>query len=280
MPELPEVETVRRGLEPVMVGRRIRDVIVRRRDLRVPVPGNFRDYVAGQRVTDLQRRGKYIVAVFENGEGFGLHLGMSGRVKIHSASGDQNYALHDHVVFVMDNGTKIIFNDPRRFGMVFRTGKRWAAEKPFSNMGPEPLGQEFRGDIFSARLKQKKVPIKNVLLDQSIVAGVGNIYACEALYHAGINPVKKAAAVRGAQTAKLVKAIRHVLTLAIEAGGSTLRDHRRTDGQMGYFQHSFSVYDREGKACPACECDIARTGGIRRIVQAGRSTFYCPGKQK
>lgn len=279
MPELPEVETVCRGLRPFMEGRVIREVILRRPDLRGPIPKTLRKDVSGKRVQKLLRRGKYILVILEDGEGFVLHLGMSGRVKIQEPSSGQKYALHDHVVFVMTDGTKIIFNDPRRFGMVFKIGREWSSEKPFSEMGPEPFEKEFP-EMLISKIKNKNAPIKTALLDQKVVAGVGNIYACEALYHAGISPMKKSGAVRGGQPARLVRAVRHVLNLAIEAGGSTLRDHRKTDGSEGYFQHSFSVYDREGKACPGCDCNIARTGGIRRITQAGRSTFYCPRKQK
>jgi formamidopyrimidine-DNA glycosylase len=280
MPELPEVETVRRGLEPVMLSKRIASVELRRPDLRHPIPKNFAKDIAGHAVKKLERRGKYILAIMDNGEGFGLHLGMSGRIKIHPRGHNEDYSLHDHVVFTMENGTKIIFNDPRRFGMLFRLGKKWNAEKPFSAMGPEPLNDEFTGAALAEKIAHKKAPIKTVLLDQNVVAGVGNIYACEALYFAGIDPAKKASAVSGEKTVKLVRGIQHVLNLAIEAGGSTLRDHRKPDGEMGYFQHKFSVYDREGKACPDCDCNIAKTGGIRRITQAGRSTFYCPRKQK
>ncbi|MGB4107866.1 MAG: bifunctional DNA-formamidopyrimidine glycosylase/DNA-(apurinic or apyrimidinic site) lyase [Alphaproteobacteria bacterium] len=280
MPELPEVETVRRGLKPAMLGRRIRSVVLRRPDLRMAIPENFSEEISGQKVMKLERRGKYILAIMENGEGFGLHLGMSGRIKIQEPPADQNYGLHDHVIFVMEDGTKIIFNDPRRFGQLFKIGPYWDSEKPFAKMGPEPLGEKFLKTGFGVKLKNKKAPIKTVLLDQNIVAGVGNIYACEALYDAGISPLKKAGAVNGTQSEKLVYAVQHVLKKAIKAGGSTLRDHRKTNGEMGYFQHHLSVYDREGKACPACDCDISRTGGIRRVVQGGRSTFYCPRKQK
>jgi formamidopyrimidine-DNA glycosylase len=280
MPELPEVETVRRGLEPVMLGRRIRDVILRRPDLRTAIPKNFRDDIAGQKVMKLERRGKYILAVMEDGEGFGLHLGMSGRIKIEGPSTAQNFGLHDHVIFMMENGTKIIFNDPRRFGQLFKIGPHWDSEKPFAKMGPEPLGKNFLKNGFGVRLKNKNAPIKTALLDQNVVAGVGNIYACEALYDAGISPLKKTGAINPSQTEKLVRAVQQVLEKAIKAGGSTLRDHRKTNGEMGYFQHHFSVYDREGKACPDCTCNIAKTGGIQRITQAGRSTFYCPRKQK
>ncbi len=262
-----------------MLGRRIKDVILRRADLRGAFPANFSKDVSGQKVMKLERRGKYILAVLEDGQGFGLHLGMSGRIKIQEP-GNQNFGLHDHVVFVMEDGAKIIFNDPRRFGQLFKIGLHWDSEKPFAKMGPEPLGEKFLKTGFGVKLKNKRAPIKTALLDQNVVAGVGNIYACEALYDAGISPLKKAGAVTGIQTEKLVHAVQQVLERAIEAGGSTLRDHRKTNGEMGYFQHSFSVYDREGKACPACDCEIARTGGIRRVVQGGRSTFYCPRKQK
>ncbi|MBP7722667.1 MAG: bifunctional DNA-formamidopyrimidine glycosylase/DNA-(apurinic or apyrimidinic site) lyase [Alphaproteobacteria bacterium] len=280
MPELPEVETVRRGLEPALLGRRIKDVILRRPDLRGAFPKNFRQEISGQKVMKLERRGKYILAVLENGEGFGLHLGMSGRIKIQAPSRDQDFGLHDHVIFVMEDDVKIIFNDPRRFGQLFKIGPHWDSEKPFAKMGPEPLDENFLKTGFGVKLKNKKAPIKTALLDQNIVAGVGNIYACEALFEAGISPLKKAGAVSSAQIEKLVRAIQSVLNKAIKAGGSTLRDHRKTNGEMGYFQHHFSVYDREGKACPGCGCNIAKTGGIRRIAQAGRSTFYCPRKQK
>ena len=161
-----------------------------------------------------------------------------------------------------------------------RIGKNWRQEKSFSSMGPEPLSEEFTGASMRKKFANKNAPVKTVLLDQSVVAGIGNIYACEALFHAGIDPAKKAGEISAPKIEKLVQAIRSVLLRAIEAGGSTLRDHRRTDGSEGYFQHDFSVYDREGKPCPDCRCDIATTGGIHRIAQAGRSTFYCPGKQK
>jgi len=283
MPELPEVETVRRGLEPVMLDRRIERIEVRRFDLRGRIPKNFADDIAGQKVSRLLRRGKYILAEMENGEGFGLHLGMSGRIKIQpdgTVAESPKQTTHDHVVFTMADKTKIIFNDPRRFGMLFRVGKKWDSEKPFSAMGPEPLGNSFNGPVLEKKLLKKNAPIKTVLLDQNVVAGVGNIYACEALFLAGIHPTKKSSAVRGKKIEALVRAIQKVLNLAIEAGGSTLRDHRKTDGSEGYFQHNFSVYDREGRTCPGCTCDLAKTGGIRRITQAGRSTFYCPRKQK
>ena len=283
MPELPEVETVRCGLEPAMAGLRITHVEIRRRDLRRPIADDFADGIAGHKVERLSRRGKYLLIFMDNGEGFCLHLGMSGRVKIQLASaaaGDWQPASHDHVIFTMNNQTRIIFNDPRRFGSLSRIGKNWQQEKPFAAMGPETLEEEFSGTELRKKFLNKNAPVKTVLLDQTVVAGVGNIYACEALFHAGINPAKKAGALGGPKIEKLADAIRNVLLRAIEAGGSTLRDHRKTDGSEGYFQHDFSVYDRQGKACPGCRCDIAETGGIRRITQAGRSTFYCPVKQK
>ena len=280
MPELPEVETVRRGLEPSMVGRRITHIEIRRRDLRSLVPENFADGIVGHKVNRFERRGKYILAFMDNDEGFCLHLGMSGRVKIEPLSEASIPATHDHVIFTMGNRVQIVFNDPRRFGSLARIGKNWRQEKSFSSMGPEPLSEEFTGASMRKKFANKNAPVKTVLLDQSVVAGIGNIYACEALFHAGIDPAKKAGEISAPKIEKLVQAIRSVLLRAIEAGGSTLRDHRRTDGSEGYFQHDFSVYDREGKPCPDCRCDIATTGGIHRIAQAGRSTFYCPGKQK
>lgn len=262
-----------------MTGRRITHIDIRRRDLRSLIVENFADGIVGHKVEYFVRRGKYILIFMDNGEGICLHLGMSGRVKIQHDR-EQSPAAHDHVVFIMDNDTQIVFSDPRRFGSLLRIGQNWRQEKPFAAMGPEPFEEEFTSAELRKKFLNKNAPVKTVLLDQTVVAGVGNIYACEALFLAGIGPAKKAGELSDPQTEKLVVAIRSVLLRAIDAGGSTLRDHRKTDGSEGYFQHDFSVYDREGKACLECCCDIAETGGIRRIIQAGRSTFYCPVKQK
>lgn len=279
MPELPEVETVLRGLEPVMLGCLIQDVRVRRRDLRVAISDDFEKNISGKRIVQLIRRGKYIIALNDQGAGFCLHLGMSGRIKIFTDKKSYEDVLHDHVLFRMENGDQIVFHDPRRFGMLYLVDANWEKEKPFSVMGEEPLSETFSGLALWHKLESKKVPIKNALLDQNVVAGVGNIYACEALYQAEIHPTRLASSIRKREAELLVKSIRNVLTNAIDAGGSTLRDHRKTDGSMGYFQYGFSVYDREGKPCPSCDCDLKKTGGIQRIVQSGRSSFFCPVKQ-
>ncbi len=280
MPELPEVETVRRGLEPAMAGQRFKNVTVRRHDLRFPVPADFSNVLRGRKVQSLTRRGKYIVVHLDGERGFGLHLGMSGRVRVFPKGTKREKGAHDHIIFEMENGGVIVFNDPRRFGMAFLTGDKWEDEKFFKAMGPEPLEDVFTPDGLRAKLKNKKASIKAALLDQCVVAGVGNIYACEALYDAGIHPARAAGSLTRAEAGKLVKAVRAVLKRAIEAGGSSLRDHRTTDGNLGYFQHSFSVYDREGALCLSCSGGKKSCKGIRRMVQSGRSTFYCPVKQK
>lgn len=281
MPELPEVEIVRRGLEPAFLNQSVRGIRINRSDLRIPIPSNFRKIVEGQRIKTLNRRGKYILAFLESGAGFVLHLGMSGRIHIYHAGEKYESAKHDHVVFDMDGGAKVVFNDPRRFGMLYLISEQnWQCEAPFNTMGPEPLSNDFSGPVLAQHLKNRRMPIKAALLNQDIVAGIGNIYACEALYEAGISPLRQALAVQGRQAGKLAAALRDVLNRALAAGGSSLKDYQHTDGQLGYFQHSFSVYDREGHSCPACDCDMIRTKGIGRIVQAGRSSFYCARKQK
>lgn len=286
MPELPEVETVLRGIEPVMAGQVIADVDVRRSDLRGGVPADFKTTLRGRRVLRMQRRGKYILAFLEGGTGFSLHLGMSGRVLVVSSREDYALRTHDHIIFTMKDGSRIVFNDARRFGMAFLVDeKNWSAHESFAKMGPEPLGPEFTGDILAARLKGKSSPIKTVLLDQSVVAGVGNIYACEALHMAGISPLSKASSVRGARAEALAAAIQTVLEKAIASGGSSLRDYHHADGTLGYFQHHFLAYDREGEPCSRCACRPPGRGAIKpsrgkpallkRMVQSGRSTFYC-----
>jgi len=271
MPELPEVETVRRGLEPVLSGQIIQSVTLNRPNLRYPFDDKMCEWLEDSKCLGLRRRGKYILMDMDCGQSLIIHLGMSGSFTINSA----DFKKHDHVIFETNNGDVIAYNDPRRFGfMVFvETGKE-SDYKSFASMGVEPLGNEFHGDALRDKLKTKKSPIKVALLDQSVVAGVGNIYACEALYMAGISPLKLSKKITKKQADDLAQSIRDVLNAAIESGGSSLRDHRQTDGTMGYFQHSFNVYDRAGEKCP-------ETGGeIKRIVQGGRSTFYCPKKQK
>ena len=279
MPELPEVETVRRGLLPAMEGATIARADVRRPDLRWPFPDRMAERLTGQTVTALRRRSKYILADLSGGETLILHLGMSGRILI---SGDPLGQFHhdhpapekhDHVVFDMSNGARITFNDARRFGaMDLGPTEAIESHRMLASLGPEPLGNAFNEAYLIDALKGRNTPIKAALLDQRIVAGLGNIYVCEALYRAGVSPKRRAGRISAERVARLVPIIRDVLNEAIEAGGSSLRDYRQADGELGYFQHTFRVYDREGQACRTPGCD----GEIRRIVQSGRSSFYCP----
>lgn len=283
MPELPEVETVRRGLAPVMEHAVITRADVNRPDLRWPFPDRMAERLSGQKVARLRRRSKYILADLSSGESLLIHLGMSGRMLI---SGDPLGKFthdhpatekHDHVVLHMSNGARITFNDPRRFGAMDLLDTATAdLHKLLSAIGPEPLGNDFHEAHLIAALKGRNMPIKSALLDQRIVAGLGNIYVCETLYRAGINPVRKAGQLSKARVAALVPIIRQVLSEAIDAGGSSLRDFRQADGELGYFQHSFDVYGREGEPCRTPECSNV----IERIVQSGRSSFYCTTCQR
>ncbi|MXQ08193.1 bifunctional DNA-formamidopyrimidine glycosylase/DNA-(apurinic or apyrimidinic site) lyase [Alphaproteobacteria bacterium GH1-50] len=283
MPELPEVETVRRGLLPAMEGTVITRAEVRRPDLRWPFPERMAERLTGQTVTALRRRSKYILADLSGGETLIVHLGMSGRILI---SGDPLGQFHhehpapekhDHVVFEMSNGARVTFNDARRFGaMDLAPTDAVETHWLLSSLGPEPLGNAFHEDYLVARLKGRMTPIKSALLDQRIVAGLGNIYVCEALFRAGISPMRKAGRIGDARVRALVPIIRAVLSEAIESGGSSLRDYRQADGELGYFQHSFQVYDREGQPCVTPGCATP----IRRIVQSGRSSFYCQTCQR
>ena len=283
MPELPEVETVRRGLEPVMTDTVIEYAQVNRPDLRWPLPENMSERLTGQRVVGLRRRSKYILCDLEGGETLLIHLGMSGRMLI---SGAQVGAFahphpapekHDHVVLNMVGGARITFNDARRFGaMDLAQTSEVDSHKWLAGLGPEPLGNAFSEDHLVARLKGRKMPIKSALLDQKIVAGLGNIYVCETLYRAGIHPARQAGAISERRVRSMVPIIRQVLEEAIAAGGSSLRDFRQADGELGYFQHNFDVYGREGMTCKTQECQAE----IRRIVQSGRSSFYCPACQR
>lgn len=283
MPELPEVETVRRGLAPVMEGTVIARADVRREGLRWPFPERLAERLTGARVERLRRRSKYILGDLSTGETLLIHLGMSGRMLI---SGDTVGEFHhphpvpekhDHVVLDMENGARITFNDARRFGAVdlFASGQD-DAHPLLAKLGPEPLGNAFNEAHLVAAFAGRNTPIKSALLDQHNVSGLGNIYVCEVLYRAGINPKRKAGQLSAARVAGLVPVIREVLEEAIAAGGSSLKDYRQTDGELGYFQHNFRVYDREGEPCRTPGCD----GTIRRIVQSGRSSFYCPQCQR
>lgn len=294
MPELPEVETVRRGLEPVLVGARLDRVDQRRPDLRFPFPENFAARLTGRNVISLGRRAKYLLAHLEGGEVLIMHLGMSGRFFIarpgsnaqipgeflHPAGGD---ARHDHVVFAVSNGATVTYNDARRFGfMLLAREDELEQHKLMLGLGAEPLGEKLTPDYLAARCRGKKTSLKAALLDQRIIAGLGNIYVCEALHRAGLSPRRSASSLAkrsgtaSSRAIRLVPAIKAVLEDAIEAGGSTLRDYYAPQGDLGYFQHSFAVYAREGLECARPGCG----GTIRRIVQGGRSTFYCPRCQK
>lgn len=270
MPELPEVEIVRRGMDQAITGKAIRCVQVNRHDLRVPVPQNFGQSVTGRVVRSLARRGKYIVMHLGDDVVSVLHLGMSGRIRIFSPDDAYQPQKHDHIVFTMEDGTCFAFEDPRRFGMFYLTANDWSAEKPFVSMGPEPL-EQWSGRALFESIRNKKVAVKSALLDQRIVAGLGNIYVCEVLFRAHINPVRQAKDLDIAACERIVAHTCDVLNEAIAAGGSTLKDYQHTDGSLGYFQHGFSVYDREGQECS----DVVCSSKILRIVQAGRSTFYC-----
>jgi len=288
MPELPEVETVRRGLQPAMEGARFTRVEVRHRGLRWPIARDFERRLAGQTVEGLGRRAKYLLADLSSGDVLLMHLGMSGSMRLGRDSSPGIYyhersksTAHDHVVFHMSNGATVTFNDPRRFGSMKIVPRAGLDQEPLlRSLGPEPLGNEFDAALLAKACAGKKTSLKAALSDQRIVAGLGNIYVCEALFRAHLSPTRRASTIAdrngrpNARAVALVDAIKAVLADAIRAGGSSLRDHRRTDGSLGDFQHNFRVYDREGEPCPHCR------GEIRRIVQQGRSTFYCPACQK
>jgi formamidopyrimidine-DNA glycosylase len=276
MPELPEVETVVRGLTPLLVGRRLVRVEVRRGDLRQPVPKDFAARLTGGRVIAVGRRAKYLLIHLDDGDVAIGHLGMSGRI---TASPGRPNALdrHDHILFETDAGDVLRFNDPRRFGLFdLARSASLDAHPLLAGLGPEPLDDAFDGPALATAIASRSSPIKTVLLDQSVVAGVGNIYACEALFQAGLSPRRLAAQVQGARADRLARAIKDVLARAIAVGGSSLRDHVRPSGELGYFQHAWAVYGREGEGCPGCDC----RGGVKRIQQANRSTFYCGKRQR
>jgi formamidopyrimidine-DNA glycosylase len=293
MPELPEVETVRRGLQPVMEGSRIARMEVRRKDLRFPFQRDFARRLTGQTVTGLGRRAKYLLADLTSGDVLLMHLGMSGSFRV--VTGEQQQTAgsfhhpraedraHDHVVFHMSSGASVVFNDPRRFGYMKIIARRAIEQEPLlRDLGPEPLGNEFDAAMLARSCANKKTSLKAALLDQTVVAGLGNIYVCEALNLSRLSPRRLASTLAlrtGApheRTVLLVDSIKSVLNAAIKAGGSSLRDHRQTSGELGYFQHNFRVYDREGQPCATPGC----SGIVRRFTQNGRSTFYCRVCQK
>lgn len=280
MPELPEVETVRRGLAPVLEGRRIERALSRRPDLRFPLPEGFGQRITGRNVERVGRRAKYLLIGLDDGATLIAHLGMSGCFRIYEKDAPP-LQKHDHVILTTDRGAEVRFNDPRRFGfMLLADPGELDSHAMIKDIGPEPLEAEFSAKVLSQALKGRRTPIKSALLDQAVVAGLGNIYVAEALFRAGISPKRSAATIGPKRAEKLYRAIVDVLRDAIAAGGSSISDHRQTDGELGYFQHSFRVYGREGEACPGCDCDVAKTGGVKRITQSGRSTFYCSRHQR
>lgn len=283
MPELPEVETVCQGLAPVLEGRRLTRVLARRQDLRFPLPERFAERLTGRCVKKLVRRAKYILAYLDSDEILLMHLGMSGRFSITALQGGDVAAnrlkagKHDHIIFETSQGSRITFTDHRRFGMMdlFKADEI-ASYRFLAKLGPEPLSDGFSLAYLTDTLEGKVASIKAALLDQRVVAGLGNIYVCEALFRAGISPERRAGEISRSAARKLIKEIRSVLREAIKAGGSTLRDYQKTSGELGYFQTQFRVYDRAGESCSRRGC----AGEIVRIVQSGRSTFLCPACQK
>jgi formamidopyrimidine-DNA glycosylase len=282
MPELPEVETVVRGLRAPLTAKKIIKAQVFSVKIRTPIPVGFADDVTGATIVDVTRRAKYILIHLSNHHTIIIHLGMTGSVQlVTKAPASHVPAKHDHLFMRLSDGSGFVFSDPRRFGVLdlVKTEEltHW---KSIRYLGPEPLEKVFTGRVLETLFADRKTAVKLALLNQNILVGVGNIYASEALFQAGISPLKPASAVRGEKAEKLCASIKKVLKAAIKAGGSSLRDYRHANGDVGFFQDSFAVYDREGEKCPGCTCDVAKTGGIKRIVQSGRSTFYCPSKQK
>jgi formamidopyrimidine-DNA glycosylase len=281
VPELPEVETVRRGIAPHLEGARIVHFVARRADLRTRLPARLAERVSGRRVGAVRRRAKYVLVELEPrgadpAETMVIHLGMSGRLVVRAADGAPP-GRHEHVAFATDRGMEIRFSDPRRFGVLdLVETARLDADRRFAPLGPEPLSDAFTPGALAAALKGSRTSIKAALLDQHRVAGIGNIYACEALFIAGISPRRRAGSISPERLARLVAAVKDVLARAIAAGGSSARDYVQSSGEAGWFQHSWAVYDREGQPCPGCDCG----GGVRRVVQAGRSTFYCARRQR
>lgn len=276
MPELPEVETVVRGLERSLAGKRLTRLDLARPDLRSAIPKGLAQRLADRRVERFTRRAKYILMHVEGGGVLIAHLGMSGRLVIAPPGKAPPRDRHDHAIFHFDDGTELRLNDARRFGLLDYSEEQGLNEHPrFKHLGPEPLGNQFNGPALARLLKGKKTSVKAALLDQRVVAGLGNIYVCEAMFGAGLSPRRLAGTVKAERAERLASAIRDVLTRAIAAGGSSLRDYVQASGELGYFQHQWAVYGKEGEPCPGCDCGK----GIKRIVQGGRSTFYCAKRQ-
>jgi formamidopyrimidine-DNA glycosylase len=280
MPELPEVETVMRGLAARLDGRVIRKAVLSRGDLRRVIPAGLASRLSGARVAGFRRRGKYILMRLSGGDSLLLHLGMSGRMAIRPSSSGELSEKHEHLVIETEDGWRIGLIDPRRFGLLDLLPTAEEDAHPLlRGMGPEPLDPEFTPALLGAALKGKRTPIKAALLDQHVVAGLGNIYVSEALFRAGISPRRLATSIRGARAERLVPAIKATLSEAIAAGGSSLRDYVQPDGELGYFQHAWKVYGRQGLPCERCP-GMPPCPGIRQMTQAGRSTFFCPRTQR
>lgn len=283
MPELPEVETVMQGLIPFLDHQKISSLDIRSSALRIPIPKVKLQSLVDVRITSLKRRAKYILVNFENKKTLIAHLGMTGSFTVYPPSKHKNIALdrHDHIMMVTDKNHKIVFRDPRRFGIIDVVNTdALQSYKALEKLGVEPLEDDFNADLLKEKLSTRRIAIKVAIMDQSVVVGVGNIYASEALFLSSMDPTIPANLLSQKALKILVKNIKKVLRAAIESGGSTLRDYRHVGGEHGYFQFNFSVYGKEGEACPDCTCSLKKTGGIRRIIQAGRSTFYCSTRQK
>ena len=279
MPELPEVETVCRGLSKAMKGRKISGIRLHREGLRIPFPPALAK-LRGVKVTGITRRAKYILIALDDKKTIIVHLGMSGRMTVCGADEKNKTEKHDHMVMMLDDGCRIVFNDPRRFGLAdLAETKALETHRLFKHLGVEPMGRDFTPAYLAAKLKGKKISVKLAIMDQRVVVGVGNIYASEALFSARIDPRRAAGSLTVPEIKKLTSAICDVLARAIKAGGSSLRDYVQADGELGYFQHHWAVYGKEGEKCRSCTCVLKKTGGVHKITQGGRSTFYCPVKQ-
>ena len=279
MPELPEVETIKRALSKAVLSCTIKKIVVNNNRFRVPIPDDFSKIISGAKIKDVLRIAKYIIIKLDNGYSIIWHLGMSGKIKI-CESTPKFLEKHDHVVIETDKVT-LIYNDARRFGLVTYEKTSNLKKNPLlSKIGPEPFDERITGKYLFGELKNKKIPIKVALLDQSIINGVGNIYASEALFKARISPLRESASLSLKECSRLLESVKEILMQAIDAGGSTLRDYKKPDGSMGYFQNLHCVYNKTGQRCVECTCDVKKTGGIKKVVQAGRSTFYCPVKQR
>lgn len=278
MPELPEVETVKNAIQKALKHAVVVDVKVNETRLRKPVPENLAEQIINKKIIDYRRIAKYIVIDFDGGLSLIMHLGMSGKIKLSDTYTEQQK--HDHIIFKTTEGY-MIYNDPRRFGLcLFANTNNLRQNSIFKNTGIDPFEKELTGKYLFEKINKKNIAIKQVLLDQSIICGIGNIYASEALFLAGILPTRKAQSLTNTECSLLVEKVRQVLLKAIEAGGSTLRDYKKPDGSLGYFQNMHCVYNKTGQPCPNCSCNIKNTGGIQKIVQNGRSTYFCATKQR